>query len=72
MMGKEIQLPPIIHPSQLSGEQKQMQLSNCFTLAKMWYGQCPGATDIVQETVKREMQELINTVSSHCHDIKLR
>ena len=62
MMAKDVQLPPMIHPLQLSEHLKSGTLSNCITLAKMWYGQCSGAAEIVQDTVKREMQELINTV----------
>ena len=61
-LAKEISLPPMIHPSQLSEQSQTGTLSNCITLVKMWYGQCPGATEIVQDTVKREMQELINNV----------
>ncbi|KAH8591457.1 hypothetical protein B0O99DRAFT_269618 [Bisporella sp. PMI_857] len=65
MMAKEIQLPPIIHSSQIPEtsrvKEKATPLSNCFTLAKMWHGQCPGARELVQLTVEREMQDLIDT-----------
>ena len=70
MLAKEIQTPPMIHPSQLSEPVKTGILSNCITLVKMWYGQCSGATEIVQDTVKREMQELINTVGSLIQSVR--
>ena len=62
MLAKDIQLPPIIHATQVSEQFKTGTIANCITLAKMWHGQCLGAAEIVQDTVKREMQDLINTV----------
>lgn len=37
-------------------------LANCFTIAKMWAGQCEGASGIVTETVTKEMQSLFEKV----------
>jgi len=62
MIAKGIQLPPIIHSTQAPDTLKVPLLSNCFTVINMWYGQCPGATDMVQATVKKEMQHIIDTV----------
>jgi hypothetical protein len=65
MMAKGVQLPPMIHPTQSPAVTKSKWLSNCYTIVKMWFGQCPGTSEIVQETVKREMEEVMNTVRPH-------
>lgn len=61
-MAKDIELPPIIHPSQVSDGIMATLLSNCFTLAKMWHGQCSGASEIVQSTVRKEMNGILTSV----------
>lgn len=62
MMAKGVQLPPMIHPTQSPSVTKSKWLSNCYTIVKMWFGQCPGTSEIVQGTVKREMEEIMSTV----------
>jgi hypothetical protein len=62
MMASEIQLPPIVHISQLSRSPLPLPLANCFTLAKMWDGQRPGAEDLVQQTTVNEMTRLFMEV----------
>ncbi|OAX82862.1 hypothetical protein ACJ72_02791 [Emergomyces africanus] len=61
MIAKGIQLPPIIHPSQLSDDNIATPLANCFALVKMWDGQRGRGIDIVQQTVKREFQAIISS-----------
>ncbi|KKZ61439.1 hypothetical protein EMCG_03952 [[Emmonsia] crescens] len=60
MMAKGNQLPPIIHPYQLSDGNIPTPLANCFALVKMWDGQRCGGTSIVQQTVKKEAQAIIS------------
>ncbi|PGH09148.1 hypothetical protein GX51_00902 [Blastomyces parvus] len=61
MMARGIQLPPIIHPKQVSDGNMPLPLANCFALVKMWHGQPHGGASIVQQTVKREMQMIANS-----------
>ncbi|KAF2495607.1 hypothetical protein BU16DRAFT_510534 [Lophium mytilinum] len=73
MLAKEFQPPPLLHTSQMyhiltnqnprvlpeqSTHPVPQPLANCFTISKMWAGQCQGASDIVTETVTKEMQSL--------------
>ena len=52
------QLPPFIHPSQLSGPDLPTPLANCLSLVRLWDGQVRGSETIVLETVKKEMDRL--------------
>ncbi|OAT05839.1 regulatory subunit for Cdc7p protein kinase [Blastomyces gilchristii SLH14081] len=61
MMAKGTQLPPIIHPKQVSDGIIPEPLTNCFALVKMWHGQPHGGASIVQQTVRREMQTIANS-----------
>ncbi|KLJ05494.1 hypothetical protein EMPG_11028 [Blastomyces silverae] len=61
MMAKDTQLPPIIHPKQVSDGNIPEPLANCFALVKMWHGQPNGGASIVQQTVRREMQAISNS-----------
>ena len=48
-----------------------LPLANCFTLAKMWDGQRPGAEGLVQRTTVNEMTRLLMEVSILlCHYCK--
>lgn len=58
IMASDIQLPPIIHISQISNHSLPLPLANCFTPAKMWDGQRPGAEDLVHHTAVNEMTSL--------------
>jgi hypothetical protein len=58
IMASEIQLPPIIHISQISNSSLPLPLANCFTLAKMWDGQRPGSEDLVRHTAVNAMTGL--------------
>ncbi|KAG5294387.1 C6 finger domain-containing protein [Histoplasma ohiense] len=64
MMAKGTQLPPIIHPRQLSNGNIPLPLAHCFSLAKMWDGQCRGGAGIVEQTVRREIQEIASLFRS--------
>lgn len=66
IMAKGLSSPPIIHPSVLSQPLMPAALARCFTLVKMWDGQCTGANTMVEETVKKEMQCLLDIVRSVC------
>ena len=58
IMASDIQLPPIIHISQISNGFLPLPLANRFTLAKMWDGQRPGAENLVHNTAVNEMTSL--------------
>ncbi|ODH45289.1 hypothetical protein ACO22_00167 [Paracoccidioides brasiliensis] len=60
MLAKGTHLPPIIHRTQLSGETLPTTLENCFILTKMWGAQRRGGINIIQQTVKKEMQAIVN------------
>ncbi|PGH11155.1 hypothetical protein AJ80_07257 [Polytolypa hystricis UAMH7299] len=61
MIAKGLQMPPILHSMQLSDTTTlPIRLVNCFTLAKMWDGQCDGASNIVCVAIKKEVQALFN------------
>jgi hypothetical protein len=62
MMAKKTQLPPIIHSTQVLESVGPTPLANCFTLVKMWDGQSPGTSRIVQDTLKKELQSLLDSV----------
>jgi hypothetical protein len=63
MVVKGFQLPPIFHQSITSSHKPLPQLlSNCFTLARMWDGQCDGASAMVQETVLKETKTIFSNV----------
>jgi hypothetical protein len=55
IVASEVQLPPIIHISQISNSSLPLPLANCFTVAKMWDGQRPGAENLVHHTAVNEM-----------------
>jgi hypothetical protein len=40
-------------------------LARCYTLVKMWDGQSPGALMMVEETIKKEMQRLLDIVRAY-------
>lgn len=65
MLAKGTQTPPLIHESQVKEGKLRKSMANCFTLARMWDGQYPGAADIVGETIKKEVYGIMETVSFH-------
>ena len=65
MMARSENVPPIIHPIQVSAEDMALPLANCFTLAKMWEGSARPAGDLVDQTIKREMERLFSEVYNH-------
>jgi hypothetical protein len=69
MVAKGIQLPPIIHSAPVLETTEPTPLGNCFTLVKMWDGQSPGSESIVKETLKREMQSLLDKVCYDCYSL---
>lgn len=62
MMVSKDQLPPIIHPWQLSTKPVPLPLANCFSLVRLWEGRADGAGQLIDETVGREMKRLLNEV----------
>lgn len=58
ILAKEFQLPPMIHPSQVAHRTLPQPLANCFTLCKMWAGHWDGASEMVRDTVLKEMKSL--------------
>lgn len=55
------QLPPIIHPWQLSAtDTVPVPLGNCFSLIRMWEGRSASSSQLIDETLKREMNRLFN------------
>ena len=61
MMLVKDQLPPIIHPWQLSATGTMpVPLANCFSLVRMWEARCNGAEQLVDETLEREMSRLFD------------
>ncbi|KAL4881923.1 hypothetical protein BJY04DRAFT_187669 [Aspergillus karnatakaensis] len=61
MLADEFQTPPLIHHSHLkhSGSLPR-PLANCFTLVRMWHGQCQGAGDMVNRLIEAEVDNLLN------------
>jgi len=70
MMARNEQLPPIIHPMQVSTGDISQPLANCFTLAKMWEGSAEPAGELIEQTIKREMERLFNEVLTSIPSIK--
>ena len=64
MMSRNVQLPPFIHGAQMSDGNVPLPLSNCFALSRMWNGHTDtgGFSNIVQTTIRAEMDKLINEV----------
>jgi hypothetical protein len=62
MVAKGVQLPPIIHPLQGPSPDGSKRLSNCFAVARMWYGQLPGTRELVQDTARGEIREILSSV----------
>ena len=62
ILAKEFELPPMIHTSQISCGTIPQPLANCFALCKMWAGQYDGASEIVKDTVLKEMKFIFDRV----------
>jgi hypothetical protein len=62
MLAEDFQLPPLIHPTQRWNKELPLPLAHCITLAKMWYGQCEGAEEIVRATILKEVDCLLEHV----------
>ncbi|KAJ7166590.1 hypothetical protein C8R46DRAFT_899326 [Mycena filopes] len=62
---KDEGLPPIIHPLQAPAPQRP--LANCRSLLRMWETKAPGSELMVQETIWREMERLIEEHHSYDH-----
>lgn len=65
MMAQGFQLPPLFHHSQTPQQNVPLPLANCFTLTKMWHGQCEGTSELIRETIQNEMKGLCAKVSCH-------
>ena len=62
MMAHKTQLPPIIHPLQLSARVTPLPLANCFSLVRLWEDRVNGSEQLAEDTVRREMQRLFDEV----------
>lgn len=62
MLAKGFQLPPTVHFLQFQ-EGTPMPLANCITLCKMWSGQCDSDTAMVENTVRKEIDNILSKVS---------
>ncbi|KAI5918106.1 hypothetical protein F4810DRAFT_604810 [Camillea tinctor] len=58
MLARGIQLPPIIHFLQFR-EGAPRPLANCITLCKMWAGQAPDSSQIVEDAVRQEVESVL-------------
>lgn len=65
MMARREQVPPFIHPTQVTLGNIELPLKNCFTLAKMWEGSNEPGSDLIEQTIKRETERLLNEVRYH-------
>ncbi|KAL3475454.1 hypothetical protein BJX99DRAFT_259400 [Aspergillus californicus] len=60
MLAEEFQTPPLIHHTQIADTKALPQaLANCFTLVKMWHGQCHGAEDMVRKLIVNEVDTIL-------------
>ncbi|KAL4733633.1 hypothetical protein BDV11DRAFT_213617 [Aspergillus similis] len=60
MLAENFQTPPFIHHSHVADSKTLPQpLANCFTLVKMWHGQCQGAEDMVHHLVVNELNSIL-------------
>ncbi|PYH85644.1 hypothetical protein BO82DRAFT_327355 [Aspergillus uvarum CBS 121591] len=69
-MLKDRKVPPIIHPSQVSGENLPRALANCYSLVRMWENAVPGSEGMVINMIEMEMERLFNELPSQ-HDYSL-
>ncbi|RAH67251.1 Zn(II)2Cys6 transcription factor domain-containing protein [Aspergillus aculeatinus CBS 121060] len=61
MLAGDFQTPPFIHHSSIADDRTLPQsLANCFTLVKMWHGQCHGAENLVHRLILNEVNSLLN------------
>ncbi|KAL5337898.1 hypothetical protein BJX70DRAFT_367990 [Aspergillus crustosus] len=61
MLADEFQTPPLIHHSHLGDSNSlPLPLANCFTLVKMWHGQCQGSGDMVNRLIENEVNNLLS------------
>lgn len=64
MMARREQVPPFIHPTQLSNGNVPLPLANCFALSRMWEGSRPedGDGSLIRSTIQKEMEKLFSEV----------
>lgn len=66
MLAEGFQTPPFMHHSHIADTKSLPQpLATCFTLVKMWHGQCKGAEDMVHQLVIKEVNNLLTKVRFH-------
>ncbi|KAL0956578.1 hypothetical protein HGRIS_002716 [Hohenbuehelia grisea] len=53
------ELPPIVHPLQITTSHGPSSLANCISIVRMWYDRAPGSEGIVSRTVTTEMERLL-------------
>ncbi|RAK73487.1 Zn(II)2Cys6 transcription factor domain-containing protein [Aspergillus fijiensis CBS 313.89] len=69
-MLKDRKAPPIIHHSQVSGENLPQALANCYSLVRMWENAVSGSEAMVINMIEMEMERLSNELPSQ-HDYNL-
>lgn len=61
-MASNFQSPPLFHHTQLIKDRMATPLAHCYTIAKMWHGQCEKSGGLVRDTAVREMVYLFQNV----------
>ena len=55
-------VPPIIHRTQVQGQELPRSLANCYTLMRMWERAAPGSEAMVVSILEKEMERLVGEV----------
>jgi hypothetical protein len=72
MLAEEFQIPPLFHSTQITPNKRlPSPLANCVTLTKMWHGHCEGAEDMVRKIILKELDSIMDKVSSSLLSIVL-
>ncbi|KAE8353087.1 hypothetical protein BDV28DRAFT_157301 [Aspergillus coremiiformis] len=61
--------PPIIHRSQIDGNEMPRALAHCYTLVRMWEQAVPGSELMVMETLEKEMERLVEEHLEHDYEL---
>ncbi|KAH8688978.1 hypothetical protein BGW36DRAFT_402045 [Talaromyces proteolyticus] len=69
-MLKDGHVPPIIHHTQVKGNEIPRTLANCYSIVRMWEHAVPGSEEMVMSTLRREMDRLASE-SPNQHDYDL-
>lgn len=64
IMSSKDQLPPIIHPWQISTS-VPVPIANCRSLVHIWEDRANGSTELAIDSIRREMSRLFKEVGHH-------